>query len=395
MNDEYNSMDEKNNNNGAYTTFGGYTAQPGEAPAMTPEETAATTVPAADTPTASVPAEPQDIHNPETTIDLSAEKPETTTDLSAEKPETTTGLSAEKPETAAAEPQQDNLGVAGVVRETQPSRRQRRPSNMGKAAAAFIVIVSVAGGGFGLGFGTGVGMMAGREKEAVAATAPLEEAAATSVILAPADGRAQSAVLDPDETTVADVYKKMRSAVVSINVKGSQLGFFNQVYETEGAGSGIIFKEDEESVYIVTNYHVVTQSDEITISLDDAVQVGASPVGGSESDDIAVISVKKSDMIAAGITEYAIATFADSATIEIGDTAIAIGNALGEGKSATAGIISAIDKQIPTENQILTMLQTDAAINPGNSGGALVNAGGQVIGINTAKYMAGEGMGYA
>jgi serine protease Do len=202
-------------------------------------------------------------------------------------------------------------------------------------------------------------------------------------------------VLEPGETTVSNIYKKMSSAVVSINVTGEQTTFFNQIIESAGAGSGIIFKEDNDNVYIVTNYHVVTGSNEITISLDDDVQVNASPVGGSESDDIAVISVRKADMIAAKITEYSIAEFADSSNIEIGDVAVAIGNALGEGKSATLGIISAIDKQINIENQILAVIQTDAAINPGNSGGALVNSSGQVIGINTAKIDGGEGMGYA
>ncbi len=208
---------------------------------------------------------------------------------------------------------------------------------------------------------------------------------------------AYSDLLSDSPSLVSDVYKAVSQSVVSINVKSTAVTMFNRLVESQQAGSGIIFKQDGDKIYIMTNYHVINGAKEATISLDDTVQVSANYVGGNESNDIAVISVNKSDIEKAGIKNYAVAEFDDSDKIEIGNFVIAIGNAMGEGKSATFGIISAVNKEINIENQLLSVIQTDAAINPGNSGGALVNTDGKVIGINTAKFssMGIEGMGYA
>jgi len=190
-----------------------------------------------------------------------------------------------------------------------------------------------------------------------------------------------------EDNTIA-IIEEVSKAVVSINTKMKTDYYFGG----GGSGSGVIIYEDDTKIYIVTNNHVIDGAGAVSISVDDDILVTANYVGTNESEDIAVISVTKSEMIAAGITDYKIAKFANSTALKVGQTVIAIGNAAGEGKSATKGIISAVNKDITIEGITLNVLQTDAAINPGNSGGALVDMSGSVVGINTAKY-SGAGMG--
>ena len=208
---------------------------------------------------------------------------------------------------------------------------------------------------------------------------------------------AEAMNITPSNDEVINTINKVKNSVVNISIKAQQAGFFNQIYESEGAGSGIVYSQDDEKVYIVTNNHVVEDATEVSISITGMENVKASLVGRDASSDIAVISVLKSDLKAAGINEVTPAVFGDSDTVQAGEYVIAIGNALGEGKTTTRGIISAEDKVINIDGKNLDMIQTDAAINPGNSGGALVNSAGQVIGINTAKYSSYsvEGTGFA
>jgi len=195
---------------------------------------------------------------------------------------------------------------------------------------------------------------------------------------------------------IASIVKDVSEAVVSINLTVSVPNFFNQTMEQPGAGSGIIFSSDNEKVYIATNNHVVQDADKVTISLDDKTQIDAHFVGSDSQSDLAVIYVNKADLDKTGIT-YKMANFGDSSQLQVGDSVVAIGNAMGEGKTATSGIISAINKQITIDGKTLDVIQTDAAINPGNSGGALADSKGEVIGINTAKLSSSnvEGMGYS
>jgi len=195
----------------------------------------------------------------------------------------------------------------------------------------------------------------------------------------------------------ADMFRAIENSVVSINMTATHQQF-HMIREVQGAGSGIIFHETDEHIYIVTNYHVVENATSVTISLDDVRTAPANFVGGYESSDLAVISVLKSNLEQAGITGYELAAFGNSDNIEIGNFVLAVGNAHGIGQSATLGIISAKNRNINIGSDIeLNVIQTDAAINPGNSGGPLVDTFGQVIGINTAKFMSdrSEGMGYA
>lgn len=208
-------------------------------------------------------------------------------------------------------------------------------------------------------------------------------------------------------TDVSDIVDNVMPAIVSITSM-SQVEVYNwfgqpQSYEGESAGSGIIVAEDDVSLYIVTNNHVVQSATSLTISFVDDASVTAVVKGTDPSSDLAVVSVTKSDMTAETLSHIKIATLGDSDQLRVGESAIAIGNALGYGQSVTTGVISALNREVTmtdsTTGTSITneLVQTDAAINPGNSGGALLNMNGEVIGINSVKYSDTqvEGMGYA
>ncbi len=168
-------------------------------------------------------------------------------------------------------------------------------------------------------------------------------------------------------------------------------------YESTGAGSGIIVGENDTELLIVTNEHVVASADSLEVKFVDDESVAATVRGQNEKQDIAVISVKLSDIKSSTIDAIKIATLGDSDKLSVGEGAIAIGNALGYGQSVTTGVISALNRTIKVDSYDRTVIQTDAAISPGNSGGALLNVKGELIGINCAKSVDdyAEGMGYA
>ena len=200
------------------------------------------------------------------------------------------------------------------------------------------------------------------------------------------------------EDSIAKVVNGVKNSIVNISIKAqSGTDWFGQTYESEGSGSGIIYKVDGDTVYIITNNHVVESANSVTVSITGDEQINAKLVGKDASSDLAVISVSKADLNKAGVTDVAAAKFGNSDNMQVGENVIAIGNALGQGKTATLGIISAQNKEINIDGKKLTVIQTDAAINPGNSGGALVNTAGEVIGINTAKLSSNavEGTGFA
>ncbi len=198
-----------------------------------------------------------------------------------------------------------------------------------------------------------------------------------------------------------DVIKKVKPSVVSISTKieGAKQAFgnFYVPYEGKGAGSGVIFYQDNEKIAIVTNNHVIEDAKEVFITLENDTTLPAVVVGTKADADLAVLTVSRADMKSAGISEVSVATFGKSGDLEVGSPVIAIGNAMGMGLSATEGILSVAGLDIVTEGQTLHVMQTSAPINSGNSGGPLVNSAGEVIGINTGKYNSSmtEGMGYA
>jgi len=308
---------------------------------------------------------------------------------------------------------EDALYAAAVEeQQVKPAARKKKKSHKGiRTFAAMLTIAAAIGSAFGVGrVWPAPQMPAGNEAAADTETQANEAAADTEMQANEAAADTETQAYDSEEfayvanmfistnsSSVSAIFKSMKDAVVSIKVTAQVTNMFNRLQDISAAGSGIIFHEDAEKIYIVTNHHVIEGATQVTISLDDEITAPANLVGSNADADLAVISVKKAALAEAGIQSYKIASFADSDKVEVGDAAIAIGNAAGEGKSATLGIISAIRKQIGVNGLSLEVLQTDAAINPGNSGGALVNSKGEVVGINTAKLAETgvEGMGYA
>ena len=171
-----------------------------------------------------------------------------------------------------------------------------------------------------------------------------------------------------------------------------------QTYEAQSSGSGIIIGEDDDEYMIVTNNHVVENTKELVITFVDETTANAEVKGRDSEKDVAVISVKKSDLEKGTENNIRIAKVGDSEKVKVGQGVVAIGNALGYGQSVTVGVVSALDREVVAETETIKhLIQTDAAINPGNSGGALLNMNGEVIGINAAKYASTEveGVGYA
>lgn len=208
---------------------------------------------------------------------------------------------------------------------------------------------------------------------------------------------------------VSDVVDKVMPSIVSITSMSVEevQSFFGGTYQqkSEGAGTGIIIGKNDTELLIVTNNHVVSGSDTLTVSFDDEASVEAHIKGTDANYDVAVISVPLDSISADTMSQISVATLGDSTNLKVGEPAIAIGNALGYGQSVTTGVISAVNRSVSTTDErtgetqesSAKLIQTDAAINGGNSGGALVNVNGEVIGINSAKLVGTdvEGIGYA
>lgn len=205
-----------------------------------------------------------------------------------------------------------------------------------------------------------------------------------------ADGNSANFV----EGSIADIAEKVSKSVVSIITSTTTKNYFGQDYSSSAAGTGVIVTSDG---YIVTNKHVVNGASKVTVILDDGTTYEDVDVVATDPlDDIAYLKIKD-------VSNLSAATLGDSKTIKVGQQVIAIGNALGEYQNTvTAGIISGTGRSVTASDgggynvETLTdMIQTDAAINSGNSGGPLVNAAGEVIGINTATSASAENMGFA
>lgn len=224
---------------------------------------------------------------------------------------------------------------------------------------------------------------------------------------------------------VTEAVEKVQGAVVSIiNLQQSQTSDFGSIFgqqsgqdgqtedntsddstlEAASEGSGVIYKVDGDTAYVVTNNHVVEGQSGLEVVLSDGTKVTGELVGTDAYTDLAVIKIS-SDKV------ETVATFGDSSALKVGEPAIAIGSPLGSdyANSVTQGIISSLNRQVTSQNDSgetvsINAIQTDAAINPGNSGGPLINVDGQVVGINSSKIastsestssVSVEGMGFA
>lgn len=225
----------------------------------------------------------------------------------------------------------------------------------------------------------------------------------------PSQGNIPIATVSGAAVSTADVsgiVDRVMPSIVAITEKSTQTSYFGRKYSSDGAGSGFIVKQDADQLLIATNNHVVANADKISVQFNDGETADAVVKGTSESNDLAVITVKLSDLKASTKKSIKVASLGNSDEAKVGQMVIAIGNALGYGQSVTVGYVSAKNREVSSSDSSTgksttqVLMQTDAAINPGNSGGALIDTNGNVIGINSSKFFSYgttsvEGMGYA
>ncbi len=198
------------------------------------------------------------------------------------------------------------------------------------------------------------------------------------------------------DSSVIDAVATAQPAVVTVN-NFAQTGFASEAIEA-GVGSGVIYKKEGDSAYIVTNHHVVDGADKLTVTFNDGTTAEATLMGSDATYDLAVLKID-ADKVPAVIS------IGKSSELKPGQTVIAIGNPLGQFEnSVTRGVVSSTSRFVPVDTDgngqadfNAEVIQTDAAINPGNSGGALINEEGQLVGINSMKIATAEveGVGFA
>lgn len=195
-------------------------------------------------------------------------------------------------------------------------------------------------------------------------------------------------LIDVGELLITNLYERVGPSVVHITARVITMNFFFGPQSGEGTGSGFVY---DTQGHIVTNYHVIEGAESLEVKFSDDTAVPAQVVGIDPPNDLAVLRV---DVPPKSLFPIELG---DSATVRVGQRAIAIGNPFGLDRTLTVGVVSALGRPLQTssDNYIYEVIQTDAAINPGNSGGPLLNSRGQVIGVNTAIRQGAEGIGFA
>lgn len=284
----------------------------------------------------------------------------------------------------------------------EKKKRERKPGGFGKqlakCAALALVFGLVAGGVM-----TGVNYASGK----VLGTTNAGNVQAS--LTTGDDSTVQPTAISSSyvATDVSDIVDEVMPSIVAItNVSQTEYQSFwgqSKTYESTSCGSGIIVSQDKEYLYVATNNHVVEGANSLTVTFANDDTVSAEIKGTDPSTDLAVVKVALSSIKDDTMSAIKVATLGSSDTLKVGESCIAIGNALGYGQSVTTGVISALNREVSVSdsssstNYTAELIQTDAAINPGNSGGALLNTAGEVIGINSVKYSdtSVEGIGYA
>lgn len=204
------------------------------------------------------------------------------------------------------------------------------------------------------------------------------------------------------EMTVPDVVELVMPSMVSItNTSLSEYySFFGgtEQYENISAGSGIIVGETETDLLIATNEHVISKANKLTVTFIDNNVIEGTVSASDSRNDLAVIAVKKENISQETLSAIHVIAIGDSDKLRVGETVVAIGNALGYGQSVSKGVVSALNRTVEFDGiEQADLIQTDASINPGNSGGALINLHGELVGINEGKAVNTkiEGVGYA
>lgn len=269
--------------------------------------------------------------------------------------------------------------------------KKKMPKSM-KILVIALVAGILAGGGFA-GTNFLVGKALGTNGSKSVSTSQKSVAESSGVKL-----NQSSSTVTSDVSSIVD--ETMPSVVSITNMSVQEvMSFFGgvQQQESQSCGSGIIVGQNDTELLIVTNNHVVEGANTLTVSFVDEQSVEANIKGTDATKDLAVVSVPLSEIPDETMDQIKSITLGDSSKLQVGEPVIAIGNALGYGQSVTSGIVSALNRDLEMEGFDSKLIQTDAAINPGNSGGALLNANGELVGINTVKVNANavEGMGYA
>lgn len=257
--------------------------------------------------------------------------------------------------------------------EIEPQNPKRR---LAAKITALALCCALIGGGVGAGVSWGVSH---GQFGSSPTTVSVSGRPATQVAIKTVDGKSQM--------SKAEIYATTVNRVVSINCSSATKNVFGQAVQQASSGSGFIITSDG---YIVTNHHVVQDAATVKVTLYNGDTYDAKVIGSDADYDIGVLKIETSDLTPV--------VLGNSDTLNVGDTAMAIGNPLGELTfSMTSGIVSCVNRAINVKGTPFNMIQVDASINPGNSGGPLMNEYGEVVGIVSAKYASNEieGLGFA
>ena len=277
----------------------------------------------------------------------------------------------------------------------QTHKPHKKNSFMRSAAlvtAAAVVFGAVAGGTmFGVNRGAELLFPSQTQTQGALAQTPTVQAASQTPT------QNNGTVIEDVSPIVDAVMPSVVAITNTMLYKGNSWFGQSQTYEVPSSGSGIIVGENESELLVVTNNHVIEDATSLSVTFIDQSTVDAAIKGTDSESDLAVIAIPLDKISADTKAQIKAASLGDSDALKMGQGVIAIGNALGLGQSVTVGHVSALNREITVDNVKKNVIQTDAAINPGNSGGALLNAQGEVIGINEAKYASAqvEGVGYA
>lgn len=284
----------------------------------------------------------------------------------------------------------------------EKKKREKKPGGFGVKLAKCAALALVFGLVSGIVF-EGVHLASGAifgESSAQGADSVLTKSDSDGGIKATATSNTYAAA---DVSDIVDAVMPSIVAITNVSETEYQSFWGSQIYENTSCGSGIIVSQDASNLYIATNNHVVSGANSLTVTFADNTTASAAVKGTDPSTDLAVVSVSLDGISEETKGNIKVATLGTSDNLKVGQASIAIGNALGYGQSVTTGCISALNREVSVSDSssrtayTAELIQTDAAINPGNSGGALLNALGEVIGINSVKYSDTdvEGIGYA
>lgn len=275
---------------------------------------------------------------------------------------------------------QDNVQMPNITAlPEQPKKKKKTAKRVAVIAACLALVACVGiGGGF-------LGSMLADNSIATSANeetnSKKDENSKSSLTINKTEGTEVAA------TTTQEVAEKASESVVEITTETVVTSQFMQQYVSQGAGSGVIISDDG---YIITNNHVISGANNIKVTLKNGKSYTAKLIGKDSQIDVALLKIDEKNLKPV--------TFGESKNLKVGETAIAIGNPLGQlGGTVTNGIISALDREITIDGETMTLLQTNAAINPGNSGGGLFNANAELVGLVVAKSSGEniEGLGFA